>query len=155
MKRGSVATVSRYLKTGLNRSTWPTCRTQFFCCASWTSSAACAALSVIGFSTSTCLPCWSSVLASSKCVVVGVTMFTASLAAAASASGAERADAVFLGESLRGLGNRVVNPGKLDLPRRGQLGVNPHVLLAERAGAEDGHLDLVRGPWCVVRIHLP
>ena len=35
MKRGSGAAVSRYLKTGLNRSTWPTCRTQFFCCASW------------------------------------------------------------------------------------------------------------------------
>src|ERR1039458_6452184 len=44
MKRGSVATVSRNLKTGLNRSTWPTCRTQFFCCASCTNSAQAAEL---------------------------------------------------------------------------------------------------------------
>src|ERR1035441_7153708 len=85
MNFGSVATVWRNVKTGLNRSTWPTCRTRFFFCASSHNSAACSELSVIGFSTRTCLPCASNCLAMSKCVVVGVTMFSASLAAAASA----------------------------------------------------------------------
>src|SRR6266498_1360624 len=43
-------------KTGLNRSTWPTCKTRPLCVANSANSVACAVLSVIGFSTSTCLP---------------------------------------------------------------------------------------------------
>ena len=45
----------------------------------------CAESSVIGFSIMTCLPCASNCLAMSKCVVVGVTMLSASEFSAASA----------------------------------------------------------------------
>ena len=92
-------------------------------------------------------------MASSKCVVVGVTMLTASLAAAASATEAKARTPYFWANLLRGLGDGVVDADELDLPRGGQLGVNAHMLLAQRAGAEDGHFDFVRGPWRVVRIH--
>ena len=40
----------------------------------------------------------------------------------------------------------IINPDKLDLARGGHLRVKPHMLLAERAGPEDGHSYLVAVP---------
>ena len=56
MNRGWVRCFSSAPKTGLKRSTWPTWRMRPLRAASSASSVACAVLSVIGFSTSTCLP---------------------------------------------------------------------------------------------------
>jgi hypothetical protein len=80
-------------------------------------------------------------LAISKCVVVGVTMLSASLAAAASAMELKMRSLVFLGDFAGGFGVRVVNAGEFNLSGGGEFGVNARVMLAERAGAEDGDFD--------------
>ena len=74
----------------------------------------------------------------SKCVVVGVTMFSASLAAAASAMEVKDVRVVFLGDFAGGFGVRVENAGEFHLAGGGEFGINAGVMLAERAGAEDG-----------------
>ena len=81
-------------------------------------------------------------LAMSKCVVVGVTMFSASLAAAASAMELKTRSIVFRGDFAGGFGVGVVNAGEFDLSGGGEFGINADVMLPERAGAEDGDFDL-------------
>ena len=46
------------------------------------------------------------------------------------------------GNFTRRLGERIVNANQFDLPRRRKLGVDTHVFLAERAGAENRDLHL-------------
>ena len=73
--------------------------------------------------------------------MVGVTMFSASLAAAASAMELKTRGVVFGGDFAGGVGVGVENAGELNLPGGGEFGVNAGVILSERADAEDGHAD--------------
>ena len=78
----------------------------------------------------------------SKCVVVGVTMFSASLAAAASAMEL-KTRALCFAAILRAVSAlRVENAGEFHLAGGGEFRINADVILAERAGAEDGDFDL-------------
>ena len=100
-------------------------------------------------------PAGAAILASSKWVVVGVTMLTASLAAAASATEPKARTRYFSANLARGFGRDIIHPDKLHLARRRQLGINPHVLFAQRAGAEHGDPGPVRPQCSVVSSHFP
>ena len=55
--------------------------------------------------------------------------------------GSEDAQLVFLGDFAGGFGVRVVNAGEFHLAGGVEFGINAGVMLAERAGAEDGDFD--------------
>ena len=101
MKRGWVSSSSSLLITGLNRSTWPTCRMRPASCARSTSFRASPVVSVIGFSTSRCLPAFRSCSAIGKCVGVGVAMVAASMASANSSSDGHGPRPMFFGDLAR------------------------------------------------------
>ncbi len=76
---------------------WSTSSTRLRRSASSTSWRACSEVSVIGFSSQTCLPARSAAIASSKCVWTGVAMATASIGG--------------IGEQVAGGRSVVVTPG--------------------------------------------
>ena len=86
MKRGRVSRDSSAPSTGLNRSMWPTCRTSPRAWASSARAFASVAVSVIGFSTRTCLPRSRRNFPTGKWVGVGVATVAASTSDANSSS---------------------------------------------------------------------
>ena len=77
----------------------------------------------------------------SKCVVVGVTMFSASLAAAASAMEAKTRSLCFAAILRAVSACGVVNAGEFHQAGGVEFGIDAGVMLAERAGAENGDFD--------------
>jgi hypothetical protein len=56
-------------------------------------------------------------------------------------------DAQFLGDPAGGVGNHIIDTDELDFAGGREFGVDAGVFLAQRAGAEDGDADFVRGLW--------
>ena len=67
--------------------------------------------------------------------------------------GIERAHSIFLRQFLHGLVGDIVEPDELHFAGRSQLAIDPHMLLAQRAGAQHRHSHLARRGRALIGNH--
>ncbi len=139
---GSVATVWRKLKTGLNRSTWPTCRTQFFCCASLNQFGG--LLGAVGHRLfdQNVFALLQQQFGEFKMRGGGCDNVQRVGGGSGLGDGVENAHIMFGGDFARGVGLDVEDAGEFHLAGCGEFSVNADVVLSQRPGAENGDFDL-------------